>query len=235
MRALNGNRNEEYSQHDDRPDCRHVDAHPQREPHRAPAVDMPATKLKATIAQVLKDEGFILDYPGRQAGARTRTAESPFQTEVSEHGSEEGPARLPEVRPRRRARHPPHPRAQQAGPPALSAATRTLKPILEGLGISVLSTSRGVMSDRKARAERWAANCCATCGESETEIETETRSISMDSWSRIVDIGRIGVVMSRIGKQPVAIPAGVKVEAGATARSASRAPRASSNSPAPAT
>ena len=27
-----------------------------------PAVDMPATKLKSTIAQVLKDEGFILDY-----------------------------------------------------------------------------------------------------------------------------------------------------------------------------
>ena len=27
-----------------------------------PAVDMPATKLKANLAQVLKDEGFILDY-----------------------------------------------------------------------------------------------------------------------------------------------------------------------------
>ena len=27
-----------------------------------PAVEMPATKLKASIAQVLKDEGFILDY-----------------------------------------------------------------------------------------------------------------------------------------------------------------------------
>jgi len=29
-----------------------------------PAVDIPATKLKANVAQVLKDEGFILDYPG---------------------------------------------------------------------------------------------------------------------------------------------------------------------------
>src|SRR5438876_7232568 len=27
-----------------------------------PAVDMPATKLKARVAQVLKDEGFIIDY-----------------------------------------------------------------------------------------------------------------------------------------------------------------------------
>src|SRR4051812_41758630 len=28
----------------------------------APAVDMPSTKVKVTIAQVLKDEGFILDF-----------------------------------------------------------------------------------------------------------------------------------------------------------------------------
>src|SRR3954451_25165200 len=27
-----------------------------------PAVDIPATRLKANVAQVLKDEGFILDY-----------------------------------------------------------------------------------------------------------------------------------------------------------------------------
>lgn len=33
-----------------------------------PAVDMPATKLKARVAQVLKDEGFILDY---QVGQET--------------------------------------------------------------------------------------------------------------------------------------------------------------------
>ena len=31
---------------------------------------------------------------------------------------------------------------------------KDLKPILQGMGISVVSTSRGVMSDRKARAER---------------------------------------------------------------------------------
>ena len=27
-----------------------------------PSVDMPATKLKISVAQVLKDEGFVLDY-----------------------------------------------------------------------------------------------------------------------------------------------------------------------------
>jgi len=30
--------------------------------NEAPAVDMPHTKMKQRLAQVLKDEGFILDY-----------------------------------------------------------------------------------------------------------------------------------------------------------------------------
>jgi small subunit ribosomal protein S8 len=32
--------------------------------------------------------------------------------------------------------------------------TAELKPVLEGLGINILSTSRGVMSDRRARSQR---------------------------------------------------------------------------------
>jgi small subunit ribosomal protein S8 len=32
--------------------------------------------------------------------------------------------------------------------------TRDIKPVLDGLGISILSTSRGVMSDRRAKAQR---------------------------------------------------------------------------------
>src|SRR5262249_47493628 len=49
----------------------------------SPAVDMPSTKVKVTIAQVLKDEGFVLDYQvGKMAtGADGRTA---FSTEVEE-------------------------------------------------------------------------------------------------------------------------------------------------------
>ena len=44
-----------------------------------PAVDIPATKLKARVAQVLKDEGFILDYQvgevvPEESGAKTFTA-----------------------------------------------------------------------------------------------------------------------------------------------------------------
>ena len=39
-----------------------------------PAVDMPATKLKAAVAQVLKDEGFILEYQVGRAGVDEKGA-----------------------------------------------------------------------------------------------------------------------------------------------------------------
>ena len=34
----------------------------------SPSVDMPSTKVKVTIAQVLKDEGFVIDYQQRDPG-----------------------------------------------------------------------------------------------------------------------------------------------------------------------
>src|SRR2546426_1159555 len=49
----------------------------------SPAVDMPSTKVKVTIAQVLKEEGFVQDYQvGKLAkGADGRVA---FTTEVDD-------------------------------------------------------------------------------------------------------------------------------------------------------
>ena len=54
-----------------------------------PAVDMPATKLKIAVAQVLKDEGFILDYQvgkhghGRARRSRPSSAEQRSQQAAS--------------------------------------------------------------------------------------------------------------------------------------------------------
>ena len=47
-------------------------------------------------------------------------------------------------------------RIQRVSKPGLRlyCGYKDLKPVLQGMGISVISTSRGVMSDRKARAER---------------------------------------------------------------------------------
>ena len=116
-----------------------------------PAVEMPASSVKQQIAQVLKDEGFILDY---QIGAY-----------VSEEGQEvfkpiastEIPKRIlriylkygPEgervIRKLERASRPGR---------RLYRRCDQLEPVLDGLGIAILSTSRGVMSDRQARSQR---------------------------------------------------------------------------------
>jgi small subunit ribosomal protein S8 len=116
-----------------------------------PAVEMPATKLKQNIAQVLKDEGFIIDY---QVGeyladeAGNKNFQSPPQ----------GTAKLtlrvylkygPEGE--KVIRH-----IERASRPGRRLYRRSvqLRPVLDGLGIAVLSTSKGVMSDRRARSEK---------------------------------------------------------------------------------
>src|SRR5437016_13957326 len=50
-----------------------------------PAVDMPATNLKARVAQVLKDEGFVLDY---QVGEMTadEAGHKAFTPKADAHG-----------------------------------------------------------------------------------------------------------------------------------------------------
>ena len=117
----------------------------------SPAVDMPSTKVKVTIAQVLKDEGFVTDF---QVGKLTKAEDGRmvFQTEIDAKDRKVlriflkyGPDGERVIR-----------RIQRASTPGrrLYCGYKDLKPILQGMGISVVSTSRGVMSDRKARAER---------------------------------------------------------------------------------
>ena len=117
-----------------------------------PAVDMPATKLKARIAQVLKDEGFILEYQVGRMGADE--AGHPTFTLDNDLGKPQTLLRIflkygPEGE--RVIRH-----IQRASTPGRRLYRRSaeLKPVLDGLGISILSTNKGVMSDRQARAQR---------------------------------------------------------------------------------
>jgi len=118
----------------------------------SPAVEMPATNLKRQIAQVLKDEGFILDfqvgaygtneqgqstfYPGVEAVTPKRTLRIYLKY---------GPEGEKVIR-----------RIERASRPGRRLYRRSveLKPILDGLGIAIISTSKGVMSDRQARAQR---------------------------------------------------------------------------------
>jgi small subunit ribosomal protein S8 len=116
-----------------------------------PAVEMPATKLKASIAQVLKDEGFILDY---QVGAYLPDEEG---HPVFRQGEKDGPKQTLRIylkygpEGEKVIRH-----IERASRPGLRLYRRSneLRPVLDGLGIAILSTSKGVMSDRRARAAR---------------------------------------------------------------------------------
>ncbi len=117
-----------------------------------PWVDMPATNLKQRLAQVLKDEGFILDF---QAGKEVADEAGHRRFEpVSQLGEPHVVLRVylkygPEGE--RVIRH-----IERASKPGrrLYRKHTDLRPVLDGLGIAILSTSRGVMSDRQARAQR---------------------------------------------------------------------------------
>jgi small subunit ribosomal protein S8 len=116
------------------------------------AVDMPATKLKANIAQVLKDEGFVLDY---QVGEMVTSEDghTAFQPSSDTKGKKAvlrvflkyGPEGERIIRSVARASRPGR---------RLYRRHQQLEPVLDGLGISILSTSHGVMSDRQARAKK---------------------------------------------------------------------------------
>lgn len=125
-----------------------------------PAVDMRATKLRIAVAQVLKDEGFLLDY---QVGVEAATEEGGPETFQAQRGPDFGPflTEQPKAVLRIYLKYGPEGekvirRLDRASRPGrrLYRSYKELRPVLDGLGIAVLSTSRGVMSDRRARAER---------------------------------------------------------------------------------
>jgi|SRR4051794_26595618 len=117
-----------------------------------PAVDMPSTLMKQHIAQVLKDEGFILDF---QVGALVANEQgrNVFQSPVD--------AAVPKKVLRVYLKYGPEGErvirhiARVSKPGCrIYRGYKDLRPVLNGLGISVISSSKGVVSDRQARAQR---------------------------------------------------------------------------------
>jgi len=95
-------------------------------------VSMPSSSLKCAIAQVLRDEGYITDYTAEAAAGK-----SVLTITLKYHN----------------------------GRPVIDRIDRTSRPglrvykgkdglprVQNGLGVAIVSTSRGVMSDRQARA-----------------------------------------------------------------------------------
>jgi small subunit ribosomal protein S8 len=95
-------------------------------------VTMPSSKVKTAIAKVLKDEGYIEDFAVREIG---------------------GKAEL-NVSLKYYAGKPVIEKIERISRPGLRVyrGREEIKPVMNGLGVAIVSTSKGVMTDRKARA-----------------------------------------------------------------------------------
>lgn len=94
-------------------------------------VSMPSSKLKVAIAKVLKDEGYIEDFSVAEV---------------------EGKPRL-EIGLKYYAGRPVIEKIERVSKPGLRVyrPSKSIPRVMNGLGIAIVSTSKGVMTDRKAR------------------------------------------------------------------------------------
>jgi small subunit ribosomal protein S8 len=96
------------------------------------SVSMPSSKLKASIARVLKDEGYINDF-----SVQSENGKDVMNVDLKYHQGQPVIEMLNRVsRPGLR----------------IYKATDELPRVQGGLGVAIVSTSKGVMSDRAARA-----------------------------------------------------------------------------------
>lgn len=97
-------------------------------------IELPGSKMKLALARILKEEGFIRDYEwiedGKQGKLRIYLKYGPNRQKVITG-------------------------LKRISRPGLRVYARkdAVPKVLGGLGIAVLSTSKGVMTDRRARKE----------------------------------------------------------------------------------
>jgi small subunit ribosomal protein S8 len=96
---------------------------------------MPSSKLKVAIAAVLKDEGYVEEFAVRQA--------------------DDGKSNL-EIALKYYAGRPVIERIERVSKPGLRIykGAEDIPRVMNGLGVAIVSTPKGVMTDRKARASR---------------------------------------------------------------------------------
>jgi small subunit ribosomal protein S8 len=96
------------------------------------SVAMPSSKLKVAIAKVLKDEGYIDDFAVRGEAARPEL----------------------EIALKYYAGRPVIERIERVSRPGLRIykGRHDIPQVMNGLGVAIVTTPQGVMTDRKARA-----------------------------------------------------------------------------------
>ena len=98
------------------------------------SVEIPASKLKLELARVLKEEGYISDYELKEAG-KFKVIHITLKYDAN-HKSVIT-------------------KLQRVSKPGLKtySKSKNLEKVLGGLGVAIISTSKGLMTDRKARKE----------------------------------------------------------------------------------
>jgi small subunit ribosomal protein S8 len=98
------------------------------------SVDIPGSKLKTELAKVLKDEGYIRNYKfikdNKQGILR-------LYLKYSEKGSHNILNLMRISKPSRR----------------VYVKSKDIKPVYNGMGVTILSTSKGIITDKRARKE----------------------------------------------------------------------------------
>ena len=96
-----------------------------------PVVSMPSSKLKVAIAQVLKDEGYIDSFEVKSEGVKSEL----------------------EISLKYYAGRPVIERIERVSRPGLRIyrGRDAIPTVMNGLGVAIVTTPKGVMTDRKAR------------------------------------------------------------------------------------
>ena len=97
-------------------------------------IDIPGSKLKVELARVLKEEGFIRNYKF------LKDTKQGILRIYMKYGENETCAIFGLKRMSKASRR-------------TYLKSKDIKPVLNGMGISIISTSKGVLTDRQARQE----------------------------------------------------------------------------------
>ena len=99
-----------------------------------PSVEMPSSKLKVELAKLLKEEGFITDYNVKEVG-KFKVLEITLKYDAKNK--------------------PIISKLERISKPGLRSYSKAknLPQVLGGMGIAIVSTSKGLLTDRKARKE----------------------------------------------------------------------------------
>jgi small subunit ribosomal protein S8 len=97
-------------------------------------VQMPASRMKREIARILQEEGYIRDFQVRTEGHPQGVLDVELKYDVTNVSVIQGLQRVSTPGKRR------------------YMPCKTLPRVLDGAGIAIISTSRGVLTDRQCRA-----------------------------------------------------------------------------------